>query len=172
MLAVPLPPGRRARLTIVPAAVAAAAAWAPARWHWEEKEEGRASSGECGARWELQPKRRCRRLGGLQAAVGRSRGTPRASPSASRPRPRPRPDPGAHALQARWLRCGGRNSVAWPSRLYSPGTSRQLAREGQSPRCLRESAAHAVVRLRGTARYGAFLLSSCCFHQKGLEGDV
>lgn len=57
LLAAPRPPGRHSHLTIVPAAVsAAAAARAPARWHWEEK-EGRAGSGECGARRELQAQR-------------------------------------------------------------------------------------------------------------------
>lgn len=102
------PPGRRARLTIVPAAVAAAAARTPL-WHWQQEREGLAGSGECGARRELQPERRRRRRrwrrqqlrGGSGGGRGGHVGTPRAGPSASRPRPRPRADPGARARQAR-----------------------------------------------------------------------
>lgn len=51
----PRPPGRRARLTIAPAAEAAAAARAPAVWRCEGK-EGRPGGGECGARRECGPK--------------------------------------------------------------------------------------------------------------------
>ena len=51
----PATPGRRARLTIVPAAEAVAAARAPAVWRCEEK-EGQAGGGECGARRECGPR--------------------------------------------------------------------------------------------------------------------
>lgn len=153
----PRPPGWHSHLTIVPAAVAAAATRAPARWHWEE-EEGRAGSGECGARRELQAERRCRRLRGLRAEGGRSRGTPRAGPSAAGPRPRPRPDPGARALQAQGLRREGRVSGAWQS---------QPAREGASPRCLHER------RVRGErCAKVSFPYCAVGFPRKGLDSDV
>lgn len=68
---------------IVPAAevAAAAAARAPARWHWNEKKEGPAAgSRECRGRRELQPGGR--RAGGPQGGRGSHVVRPRPPPPA------------------------------------------------------------------------------------------
>lgn len=166
----PRPPGWRSRLTIVPAAVAAAAARAPARWHWEE-EEGRAGCGECGARWELQAERRGRRLGGLPAEGGPSRGTP--GPALPPPGPARVLDVTPARAPCRPSRCAPVAGTQGPGETLvsrdhgSAGPGRGVSTLPPRERCSRGRA-----RVRGMVRQGVFLLFSCWFPPKGLDSNV
>lgn len=128
----PACPAGAPHLTIVPAAeaAAAAAARAPARWHWDEKKEGRAAGGRAAesAGHAGSYSRAGGGLGGRRAgaAVTCSGPAPACPPPAG---PCPPPDPGAPGPLAEKRSGGGAPGAGGNGSRDQPGPSR-----GASPR--------------------------------------